>query len=141
MEKPYDAVRAGLLVPDKVAAPERRTTKSRLSDMSGSVTMRDILGEKERRRREEAEADEAAAAKRQATAKKKAEAQAEKDAVLAAFERCEVMCMCNCGLVPCPYAKWKRCPQCGPKNHACCVRACLEKRQPLALTYVPIPQA
>lgn len=46
IDKPYDALRGGLLVPEKVAPPERRTTKSRLSDMSGSVTMRDILGER-----------------------------------------------------------------------------------------------
>lgn len=139
VEKPYDAVRGGLLVPEKVAPPERRTTKSRLSDMSGSVTMRDILNEKERRKAEEEAAEQAATARREENAKKKALADEQKQAMLAAFERCEFQC--NCGLVPCPYAKWKRCPQCGPKNHACRVRLCIEKRMPLALTYVPPPEA
>ena len=41
----------------------------------------------------------------------------EKEANIAAFEVCEEVC--GCVVVPCPWAKWKRCPQCGPKKGLC----------------------
>ena len=41
------------------------------------------------------------------------------------------------GCSPCPYAKWKRCPECGPKNGLCKVRACEATRKPLLLGYTP----
>lgn len=56
-------------------------------------------------------------------------------AVAAAFARCEVACVC--GMVPCPYAKWKRCPACGPNNGLCKARACVAARKPLLLGYNP----
>ena len=44
---------------------------------------------------------------------------------------------CTCGLVPCPWAGWKRCPACGPKKGLCKVRACKAARDPLLLGYNP----
>ena len=74
----------------------------------------------------------AKAKKLQAAEKKEAEAAAasERDA---AFARCELACVCM--VTPCPYAKWKRCPACGPKNGLCKVRACVAARKPLLLGY------
>jgi hypothetical protein len=51
------------------------------------------------------------------------------------FQRCEAVCAC--GVVPCPWDGWKRCPVCGPKKGLCRVRACIELRKPLLLGYVP----
>ena len=76
----------------------------------------------------------AAEKKRQAVEKKKA-AELEAEATAAAFARCEVVCAC--GIIPCPYAKWKRCPMCGPKNGLCKARACVAARKPLLLGYNP----
>ena len=53
MKLPYDPVRGNQLVPDKVAAPERQRTRSKLSDKPGSFTLCDMRGEK-RTRAEEA---------------------------------------------------------------------------------------
>ena len=39
--------------------------------------------------------------------------------------------------IPCPYAKWKRCPVCGPKNGLCKVKACVAARKPLLLGFNP----
>ena len=66
--------------------------------------------------------------------KKEAEAAAasERDA---AFALCELGCVCE--LAPCPYAKWKRCPTCGPKSGLCKVRVCVAARKPLLLGYMP----
>jgi hypothetical protein len=46
------------------------------------------------------------------------------------FALCEESC--GCEIVPCPMAKWKRCPACGPKRGVCKVKACLEARQAAA---------
>jgi hypothetical protein len=53
----------------------------------------------------------------------------------AAFARCEAAC--SCGVVPCPWASWKRCPTCGPKKGLCKVRVCVAARKPLLLGYNP----
>ena len=66
--------------------------------------------------------------------KKEAEATAASERN-AAFARCELACVCM--VTPCPYAKWKRCPECGPKNGLCKVRACVAARKPLLLGYTP----
>ena len=42
-----------------------------------------------------------------------------------------------CGVEPCPMAKWKRCPVCGPKSSLCKIRACSAARKPLLLGYSP----
>ena len=88
----------------------------------------------ERREEDEAAAEETKERKRLALEKKEAAAR-EAEAAAAAFARCEVACAC--GIVPCPYAKWKRCPTCGPKNGLCKVRACVAARKPLLLGYNP----
>ena len=72
--------------------------------------------------------------KRQALEKKDEAARAAAQDVTA-FERCEHGCAC--GVVPCPYAKWKRCPTCGPKGSMCKVRACVAARKPLMLGFNP----
>ena len=121
--------------PDKQGPNPKR---QRLSSMHGSVTMRDVGVAAERRK----EAEAAAAAKEEkarAKADQKAEAKATEDAeaarLVAAFEVCEHGCAC--GVVPCPMAKWKRCPACGPKSSLCKVRACVAARKPLLLAYNP----
>jgi hypothetical protein len=53
--------------------------------------------------------------------------QQQQDEVFAAFARRETAC--QCGEEPCPYAKWVRCPQCGPKASKCRVRACVTLRK------------
>lgn len=88
----------------------------------------------ERREQGEAAAELTKERKRQALEKKEAAAQAA-EATAAAFARCEVACVC--GIIPCPYAKWKRCPTCGPKNGLCKARACAAARKPLLLGYNP----
>ena len=77
------------------------------------------------------EEDEAAAGltkekMRQALERKETVARAA-EATAAAFARCEVACAC--GITPCPTAKWKRCPTCGPKNGLCKIRACVTARK------------
>ena len=42
-----------------------------------------------------------------------------------------------CGVIPCPWAKWKRCLNCGPKKGLCKVRECVTARKPLLLGYNP----
>ena len=88
--------------------------------MHGSVTMQGVGEEAEQREREATEQAAAAKAKKlQIAEKKEAEAAAasERDA---AFARCELACVCM--VTPCPYAKWKRCPACGPKSGLCKVK-------------------
>jgi hypothetical protein len=136
-DEPFDPTAAGVLVPDVIMRPERQQTakRKRLSDLHGSVTMR-AVGDVAAERREEEEAAAAAVKEKQRLALEKKEAAArEAEAAAAAFARCEVMCAC--GIVPCPYAKWKRCPTCGPKNGLCKVRACVAARKPLLLGYNP----
>jgi hypothetical protein len=141
-DAPFDPAAAGLLVPTAVTRPERQQPaggRKRLSDLHGSVTMRNVGGEAQKRR---LEAEEAAAAvaerKRQREAKKAADERevAERNA---AFARCEGGCMC--GVVPCPWAKWKRCMVCGPKLGLCKARACVAARKPLLLGYNPNAEA
>ena len=68
---------------------------------------------------EQAEKDKAQARRKEAATKRNEAADAQREAA-AAFERCEQVC--TCGKQPCPYAKWRRCPQCGPKPSVCKVR-------------------
>lgn len=103
--------------------------------LHGSVTMRNVGGEAEKRRLEDEAKEEAAKEKkRQALEKKQAE-QLALEQRAAAFELCEAAC--TCGVVPCPWTGWKRCPQCGPKKSLCKVRACKAAREPLLLGYNP----
>ena len=119
-----------------VTRPDRHKPaggRKRLSDLHGSVTMRDVGGEAQKRRLEaEATAAVAAEKKREREARKEASAR-EVDERNAAFARCEGGCMC--GVVPCLWEKWKRCPVCGPKLGLCKVRACVAARKPLLLDY------
>lgn len=137
VDAPFDPTAAGVLVPDVVTRPDKEGGggRKRLTAMHGSVTMQGVGEEAEQREREAAEQAAAAKAKKvQAAEKKEAEAAAasERDA---AFARCEVACAC--GATPCPYAKWKRCPACGPKSGLCKVRACVAARKPLLLGFTP----
>ena len=65
--------------------------------------------------------------KKEATAAKKAAEERTAEERAAAFARCEVKCAC--GVVPCPWEKWKRCPTCGPKLGLCKARACAAARK------------
>lgn len=137
-DTPFNPTAAGLLVPDVVTRRNKEKSaggRKRLSDLHGSMTMRDVRGEAAKRRAE-AEAAEAAKQekKRQALEKKEA-GQKEKEEREAAFARCEVLC--TCGVIPCPWDGWKRCPVCGPKKGLCKVRACSAARKPLLLGYNP----
>jgi hypothetical protein len=141
-DAPFDPTAAGVLVPDVITRPERQQPPKRkrlCSDLHGSVTMRgvgDVAAE--RREEDEAKAAEVKEKKRLALMKKETAAR-EVEVAAAAFARCEVVCVC--GIVPCPYAKWKRCPTCGPKNGLCKVRACAAARNPLLLGYNPVVDA
>lgn len=130
--------KAGVLEPDVAVRPDKQgpnPKRQRLTSMHGSVTMRDVSGVAAERRMEA----EAAAAAKEEKARAKAEAKAAEEAeaarLVAAFEVCEHGCAC--GVVPCPMAKWKRCPACGPESSLCKVRACVAARKPLLLAYNP----
>ena len=138
VEAPFDPTAAGVLVPDVVARPDKEGGgggRKRLTAMHGSVTMQGVGEEAEQREREATEQAAAVKAKKLQTAEKKeaeAAAASERDA---AFARCELACVCM--VTPCPYAKWKRCPACGPKSGLCKVRVCVAARKPLLLGYTP----
>eukprot|EP00962_Isochrysis_galbana_P037741 scaffold13255_cov128-Isochrysis_galbana.AAC.5 len=147
MEAGFDPLEAGLLVPvsaiagagagripdedEDESAPARK--RSRLSDLHGSFTLREMRAEKDRRKEAEDGAAEERAQRKQAAAKKKAQEEGETAFRIKAFERCELGCVCVCGAPPfasaCPFAKWKRCPTCGPKPGLCKVRACVAARK------------
>ena len=138
VDAPFDPTAAGVLVPDVVTRPDKEEGgggRKRLTAMHGSVTMQGVGEEADLREKEVAEqAAKAKAKKQQAAEKKEAEAASasERDA---AFARCELACVCE--VIPCPYAKWKRCPACGPKSSLCKVRVCVAARKPLLLGYTP----
>ena len=138
VDAPFDPTAAGILVPDVVTRPDKEGgggARKRLTAMHGSVTMQGVGEEAEQREREATEQAAAAKAKKLQAAEKKEVAAAailERDAE---FALCEVACAC--GVTPCPYTKWKRCPACGPKNGLCKVRACVAARKPLLLGYTP----
>ena len=133
-EEPFDPKEAGLLVPKKMDAPGKKKSgkRSRLSAKSGSMTLQDVKGDAAERRAEDKEKEDKQKEKKQKAEEKKAAAASEKEANIAAFEVCEEVC--GCAVVPCPWAKWKRCPQCGPKKGLCKVQGCAAKRKPLLLT-------
>jgi hypothetical protein len=136
LEQPFDAKRAGVLVPTHAPIVHRAPrTKSRLSDKHGSMTMQDVKGDKNKRKAEEEEKAKAAEAKRLKVAEGKEAAAREKEARDAAFAICEVACAC--GVIPCPWAGWKRCPKCGPKKGLCKARECSAARKPLLLGFNP----
>lgn len=82
--------------PDKPGGAGRK----RLSDLHGSVTMRDVGGEAEKRRLEDEAQQKAVQERKRVAAEKKDEAARAAAAEVAAFERCEHGCAC--GVVPCP---------------------------------------
>lgn len=118
--------------PDK---PGRATGRKRLHELHGSCTMRGLGEEAERRRVEEEAAAAATTEKTRLALKKKEAALQEAADREAAFALCEAGC--TCGLVPSPWAGWKRCPACGPQKGLCKVRACKAAREPLLLGYNP----
>ena len=138
VEAPFDATAAGVLNPDVITRPDKvegAGARKRLTAMHGSVTMQGV-GEEAELRQKEAE-DQAAAVKakkQQAVERKEAEAAAASERNVA-FARCELACVCK--VTPCPYAKWKRCPACGPKSRLCKVRVCVAARKPLLLGCAP----
>ena len=85
-----------------------------MSDKHGSMTMQDIKGDKAKCKAEDQEKAAAIEAKKQKRAVESAAATAKKAADDAAFAVCEVKCVC--GVIPCSWAAWKRCPKCGPKK-------------------------
>ena len=119
LDTPYDPTAAGLLVPDVVTRPDKvgRGSRKRLSDLHGSVTMRDVGGEAEKRRLEEETKEEAVKEKKRQALEKKEAAQIEVTERAAAFALCEEGCVCE--VVPCLWTGWKRCPNCGPKKGLC----------------------
>ena len=70
--------------------------------------MRNLGGEAEKRRLEDEAKEEAAKEKKRMALEKKDAEQKEAEERVAAFARCEAVCVC--GVVPCPFAGWKRCP-------------------------------
>ena len=142
-DAPFDPVAAGLLMPDAVTRPDKPQGKAagkrRLSDLHGSVTMRDVAGEARRRREEAEAAEEKKQEKKRRQEEKKEVEKREADEREAAFARCERGCVC--GVMPCPWLGWKRCPTCGPKRGLCRVRACAAARAPPLLGYNPPAEA
>jgi hypothetical protein len=144
-EAAFDPVEAGMLrpvsavdgaapsrVPDDEAeeedgAPARK--RSRLSDMHGSFTLREMRAMKERRKEAVEGAAQEKAQRKQAAADKKAQDEAEAAGRIQAFEQCERECACGAPPCACPFAKWKRCPTCGPKPGLCKARACVAARK------------
>ena len=137
VEAPFDPLAAGLLVPDVVVRPDKAgpAGRKRLTALHGSVTMRGVGEEAEMREREAKEQAAAVQAKKEQSAERK-EAEA-----AAAVERAEQFALCEiicaCGVVPCPWVGWKRCPVCGPKKGLCKVRVCAAARKPLMLGHTP----
>ena len=143
-EAQFDSTAAGVLVPTAVTRPDKHGAapkRRRLSDLHGSVTMRNVGGvAAERREEDKAEATRKEQKKVQALEEKKAAARAvvERDA---AFALCEAKCVC--GVIPCPHGpggSGAR-PSCGPKKGLCKARACAAARQPLLLGYNPAAEA
>jgi hypothetical protein len=111
-----------------VAAAGR--ARSRLSSSSGSFTLQGLLVDK-RGRDAEAEAKvDRVKRKKEEREDRARERLAEAEELEFEFALCEESC--GCEIVPCPMAKWKRCPACGPKRGVCKVKACLEARQAAA---------
>ena len=139
-DAPFNPAAAGVLVPTAVTRSDKpmgsRTGRKRLTELHGLVTMRDVGGVATTRRLEEEAVATAAAEKKRLAHQKKEAAAAAAVADVAAFERCEHGCACS--VVPCPYAKWKRCPACGLKSSLCKARACVAARKPLLLGYNPV---
>lgn len=139
LDAPFDPTAAGVLVPDVVTRPDKqvpaRGGRKRLSDLHGSVTMRNVGGEAEKRRLEDEAKAAAVQEKKRLAIENKEKAQKEKEDNDFYFSLCENGCMC--AVVPCPWAGWKRCPKCGPKKGLCKVRACAAARKPLLLGYTP----
>lgn len=141
LDAPFDPTEAGLLVPDVVTRPNKEgpAGRKRLMAMHGSVTMQAVGEEAEQREREATEQAAAAKAKKQMAVEKK-EAERLADVKREAdFAVCESVC--TCGVTPCPWIGWKRCPECGPKKGLCKVRACSAARRPLLLTLTPAVEA
>ena len=126
-----------MLVPTTVTrqGKQQPTGRKRLSDLHGSITMRGVGTEAASRNAAAKAAETARLEKKQKTEEQKAAAEREMRERDEAFARCEHGCVC--GVVPCPWAKWKRCPICGPKSGLCKVRACVAARKPLLLGYNP----
>ena len=125
---------AGLLVPDCVTRPDKpgkNPERKRMSQLHGSTTMRNLAVEAKKRRVEYEEKAQTTAANKQQRAEKKEEKAAAAAEEAAGFAYCEARCKCKKN--PCPYALWKRCPECGPKKGECRVRACIAARGPLLL--------
>jgi hypothetical protein len=144
MESAFDPAEAGLLVPVSAvagAAPGRipdedveddgapARKRSRLSDLHGSFTLRQMKAEKERRKEADGSAAEERAQRKQGAADKKAQEESAAADRVKAFEQCELQCACGAPPFACPFAKWKRCPTCGPKPGLCKVRACVAARK------------
>jgi hypothetical protein len=111
---------------DEVVRARKRT---RLYDKHGSFTLREMRAEKERRKEEIESAAQAKAQRKLAVAARKSDSDVVEAARLQGFALCEKQCACGAPPFECPYAKWKRCPRCGPKPSLCKVRACVEARK------------
>ena len=88
---PFDPKAAGILVPTVVARPakeQRGAGRMRLSNLHGSVTMRDVGGEAEKRRLEDKAAADAAQEAKRLREEKKEAAEREASERAAAFARC-----------------------------------------------------
>eukprot|EP00966_Prymnesium_polylepis_P275746 6371167-Prymnesium_polylepis.1 len=78
VDAPFDPTAAGVLMPDVITRPDKpgagRGGRKRLSDLHGSVTMRNVGGEAEKRRlQDEADRELAEEKKRQRLEKKEEE--------------------------------------------------------------------
>ena len=99
--------------------------------------MRNLAAEAKKRREEDEEKAQTTAANKQQRLEKKEEKAAAAAEEAAGFAHCEAGCKCK--KKPCPYAGWKRCPECGPKKGECRVRACIAARGPLLLGWNQAP--
>ena len=125
---------AGLLVPDCATRPDKsgkNPARKRMSQLHGSTSMRNLAEEAKKRREEDEEKAQTTAANKQQRLEKKEEKKAAAAEEAAGFAHCEAGCKCKKN--PCPYAGWKRCPECGPKKGECRARACIAARGPLLL--------
>ena len=136
-EAPFDPAAAGHLIPEVVTRPDKptRNGRKRFAALHGSATMQQLGDVAEQRREEDEAAVEATREKKRQTLEKKEAEKLAHEQRVAAFELCEAECVC--GVVPCPWAGWKRCPTCGPKSSLCKVRACVAARKPLLLGHNP----
>ena len=113
------------------ASPVR--ARRRLVQLSGSFTLRDMWGEKQKRQQEAAKVEDAAQRKKAARLEKRAEDEERSRVRRDAFVACKDVCMC--AIVPCPWEGFMLCDNCGNlKKGWCKKRECVKwRKSPVSL--------